>query len=73
MNIHSVGNKTLDIRELMIDDGLDILGLTETRLNEHDTAKITEMTAEHILSYTSRGKIDVVVEWEYFSQICLKK
>ena len=44
LNVQSVGNKTLEIRELINDESLDILMVTETWLNEYDTAKINEMT-----------------------------
>ena len=44
LNVQSVGNKTLDIYELIIDKKLDVLALTETWLNMYDTAKIKEMT-----------------------------
>ena len=39
VNIQSVGNKTFEIREDIMDNKLDILMLTETWLNVHDTAK----------------------------------
>ena len=44
INIQSVGNKTMEIRELINDRKFDILSFAETWLNEHDKAKIAEMT-----------------------------
>ena len=44
VNIQSVGNKTLEIRDLINYEKFDILAVTETWLNEYDTAKINEMT-----------------------------
>ena len=44
VNIQSVGNKTLEIRDLINDEKFDILAVTETWLNEYDTAMINEMT-----------------------------
>ena len=44
INIQSVGNKTLEIRELINERKYDILSLAETWLNEYDKAIITEMT-----------------------------
>lgn len=46
INIQSVGNKTLEIRELITDGKYDILCLAETWLNEFDMAKIAEMTPQ---------------------------
>ena len=44
INIQSVGNKTLDIHDLIIDDCLDVFAVVETWLTEVDNAKIIEMT-----------------------------
>ena len=44
INIQSVGNKTMEIRELITEIKFDILSLAETWLSELDSAKITEMT-----------------------------
>ena len=44
LNIQSVGNKTLNIRDLIKDNNFDIFALAETWLNEYDNAKIREMT-----------------------------
>ena len=60
VNIQSVGNKTCEIRDYIIDNQLDILVLTETWLNNCDSAKIKEMTPDthkflHILRGTGRG------------------
>lgn len=42
--IQSVGNKTNEIRSLVLDESYDLLVLSETWMNECDTAKIKEMT-----------------------------
>ena len=60
VNIQSVGNKTCEIRDYIIDNQLDILVLTETWLNNCDSAKIKEMTPDthkflHIPRGTGRG------------------
>ena len=44
INIQSVRNKTYEINELITDESLDILCLTETWLNEFDSAVIKEMS-----------------------------
>ena len=44
INIQSVGNKTVEIRDLINYSKFDILMLTETWLGSYDTAKINEMT-----------------------------
>ena len=44
INIQSVKNKTHEICELIVDESFDILCVTETWLNEFDTAVIKEMT-----------------------------
>ena len=44
LNVQSVGNKTVEIRNLINEDSLDILALAETWLGEWDKAKIQEMT-----------------------------
>ena len=44
LNAQSVGNKTLDIRELLHDKKFDLLAVSETWLSEYDNAKIREMT-----------------------------
>ena len=46
LNVQSVGNKTLEIRDLIIDEDFDILAITETWLNEYDSAKIAEMNPD---------------------------
>ena len=46
VNIQSVGNKTCEIRDYIIDNKLDILVLTETWLQSYDRAKIREMTPD---------------------------
>ena len=56
VNIQSVGNKTCGIRDYINDNKLDILMLTETWLNNYDTAKIREMTPDtHTFPHVSRG------------------
>ena len=44
INIQSVRNKTQEIRELIVDECYDIFCVTETWLDELDTAVIKEMT-----------------------------
>ena len=44
INIQSVSNKTIQIREMINDRAFDIVALTETWLMESDSAKINEMT-----------------------------
>ena len=44
VNIQSVGNKTIEIRELIVEKSLDILALAETWLSVNDEAKIHELT-----------------------------
>ena len=56
VNIQSVGNKTCEIRDYINDNKLDILMLTETWLNNYDSAKIREMTPDtHTFLHVSRG------------------
>ena len=43
VNIQSVGNKTIEIRELIAEKSFDILALAETWLSVNDKAKIHEM------------------------------
>lgn len=44
LNIQSLGNKTIEIHDLVLDEGHDILVLTETWLSSIDNARIQEMT-----------------------------
>ena len=44
VNIQSVSNKTVEIRELIRERKFDVFALTETWLKEHERAKIAEMT-----------------------------
>lgn len=44
VNIQSVGNKTIEIRELLNEREFDVMAITETWLNNFDSAKINEMT-----------------------------
>lgn len=44
LNTQSVGNKTFEIRDLINDENMDVLAVTETWLNKCDNAKIAEMT-----------------------------
>ena len=46
LNVQSVGNKTLEINDLIKEKDLSILALTETWLSKKDTAKIFEMTPD---------------------------
>ena len=60
VNIQSVGNKTYEIRDYINDNKLDVLVLTETWLNNSDSAKIKEMTPDthkflHVPRGTGRG------------------
>ena len=55
VNIQSVGNTTCEIRDY-INDNKFILMLTETWLNNYDSAKIREMTPDtHTFLHVSRG------------------
>ena len=55
LNIQSVTNKTLEIRDLISENQYDILMLTETWLGECDHAKINEMTpATHTFFHRHR-------------------
>ena len=55
VNIQSTGNKTLEIKELINDNKLDIFVVTETWIDENETAKITEMTPEtHLFVHKPR-------------------
>ena len=57
INIQSVGNKTSEIRDYINDNKLDILVLTETWLNNYDSAKISEMTPDtHTFLHVPRGE-----------------
>ena len=59
VNIQSVGNKTCEIRDYINDNKLDILMLTETWLNNYDSAKIREMTPDtHTFLHVSRVNWD---------------
>ena len=44
INIQSVGNKTMEIKDLIGDKQFDVFAITETWLCENDKAKILEMT-----------------------------
>ena len=56
VNIQSVGNKTCEIRDYINDNKLDVLVLTETWLNNSDSAKIKEMTPDtHKFLHVPRG------------------
>ena len=51
-----MGNKTNEIRDYINDNKLDILVLTETWLNNTDSAKIREMTPDtHKFLHVPRG------------------
>lgn len=55
LNVQSVGNKTFDVCDLIKENYLDILAITETWLKDYDTAKIYEMTpVTHTFLHTSR-------------------
>ena len=56
VNIQSVDNTTCEIRNYIIDNKFDISMLTETWLNNYDSAKIREMTPDtHTFLHVSRG------------------
>lgn len=44
INIQSVGNKTIEIRQLIAEQCFDVFAIAETWLNDFDHAKIHEMT-----------------------------
>lgn len=44
LSAQSVGNKTLDIQDLIKEKDFDVLAVTKTQLNNYDTAKICKMT-----------------------------
>lgn len=44
VNIQSVGNKTIEIRELIVEKSFDVLAIAETWLGVNDKAKIHDMT-----------------------------
>ena len=46
VNIQSVGNKTIEIRELIKEFEMDIFALAETWLSSGDWARIREMTPD---------------------------
>lgn len=55
VNIQSVRNKTFNIRDLINDECLDILAITETWLSDSDLAVISEMTPDtHTFLHTTR-------------------
>ena len=55
VNIQSVGNKTIEIRDYIKDNKLDVLVLTETWLEEYERAKIKEMTPDtHVFLHVPR-------------------
>lgn len=55
VNIQSVRNKTFNIRDLINDECLDILAITETWLSDADLAVISEMTPDtHTFLHTTR-------------------
>ena len=76
INIQSVGNKTIKLRELIKDNSLDVLALAETWLNELDSAKIQERTpSTHIFMHLPKigkrgGNVDLFV-LNRFTQIKL--
>ena len=51
LNIQSVTNKTVEIRELITENSLDILDLTETWLGHKESAKIPELLVDTHLFY----------------------
>lgn len=55
VNIQSVRNKTFNLRDLIDDERLDILAITETWFSDSDLAVISEMTPDtHMLLHTTR-------------------
>ena len=78
INIQSVSNKTIEIRELITDYKLDICVLTETWLqgNLSDASKIKEMTPDTHVFYNAprkdkRGGGVGVVMTRIFSRITM--
>lgn len=74
INIQSVGNKTIEIRELINNHQLDIFALAETWLNGYDHAIISEMTpSTHSFLQVHRenrrsGRVGIFISGK-FSQI----
>ena len=55
VNIQSVGNKTIQIREMLNEQSLDGLAISETWLSEYDSSRIIEMTpATHTFLHSPR-------------------
>ena len=56
VNIQSVGDKTVELRELINESELDVLAIAETWLDKYDCAKIKEMTPlTHTFMHLPRG------------------
>ena len=56
VNIQSVGNRTVELRELLNEGKLDVLAIGETWLDKYDCAKIKEMTPmTHTFMHIPRG------------------
>lgn len=56
VNIQSVGNKTIELRELISEKSYDVLGIAETWLHDSDKSKIAEMTpSTHKFMHSSRN------------------
>ena len=76
INIQSVGNKTIKIRNLINDENLDVCMLTETWLKGDigDSSKIKELTPKtHNFFHTPRsgksgGGVGVIVTKSFFFQ-----
>ena len=78
VNIQSVGNKTLEVRELLGEQELDLFAIVETWLNEIDSAKIAEMTPmTHTFLHVPRigiqgGGVGMFIS-KMFSHVRMKK
>ena len=55
LNSQSVRNKTTELRELTVEQGIDVFAITETWLSSTDTLKINELVPNtHKLFHTPR-------------------
>ena len=73
LNARSVCNMSLELRELIIDDKIDILCITETWLRDGDTATIAKLVPDtHVLYHVPRpsglgGGVGVVLSRSFQS------
>lgn len=73
LNVQSLGNKTLEIHELINDEKHDLLAVTETWLTEHDCAKIKRVTSLTHTFLLTQGREKEVGVWEFFLQTRFRK